>query len=113
MVPSKMFRGKAVLVVLSLMALCGGARAQSGRGNVSGTVHDSTGAVVPGAKVSVTNVATNETTALETGASGDYTAPNIPVGTYNVRVQKEGFNEADVKNIIVNAVETARIDVSL
>ncbi|HZS53312.1 MAG TPA: TonB-dependent receptor [Bryobacteraceae bacterium] len=104
---------RAVLAVVSLTALSVGAWAQSGRGNVSGTVRDSTGAVVPGAKVSVTNVATNETTALETGASGDYTAPDVSVGTYNVLVQKEGFSQAQIKNIIVNAAQTARADITL
>src|SRR5581483_5400443 len=103
----------AVLAVVSLTALSVGAWAQSGRGDVSGTVRDLTGAVVPGAKVSVTNVATNETTALETGASGDYTAPDVSVGTYNVLVQKEGFSQAQIKNIIVNAAQTARADITL
>ncbi len=113
MVPSRIFWRKAVPVVALLMAACCSAWAQSGRGNVSGTVRDSTGAVVPGAKVAVTNMATNETIALETNASGDYTAPNVSVGTYDVRVQKEGFNQADVKDVIVNAAETARVDVTL
>lgn len=104
---------KAVLVVVATLALGCAAFAQSGRGNVSGTVHDSTGAVVPEAKVTVTNMATNETTELQSNSSGDYTAPDIPVGAYVVRVAKPGFSQSEIRGVTVNAGETARVDVSL
>lgn len=113
MVGSRSFALKAGIAVVLVMAACRGAWGQSGRGSVSGTVHDSTGAVVPGAKVSVVNTATNETSTLETNGSGDYTVPDVAAGTYEVRVQKEGFSQANVTNVVVNAQESTRVDISL
>ena len=74
-------RATAVLVVL--LASCSFVWAQSGRGSVSGTVHDSSGASVPGAKVTVINSATNERYDLTTNDAGDFTAADLPVGTYS------------------------------
>ncbi|HEX4748711.1 MAG TPA: carboxypeptidase regulatory-like domain-containing protein [Bryobacteraceae bacterium] len=113
MIPRWIFLRKAILVVFSLALFCWAAFAQSGRGTISGTVHDSTGAVIPDAKVTVTNMATNETTEQTTGASGDYTVPDVPVGSYLVRVQKQGFSVAEVRAVTVNASNTARVDISL
>jgi hypothetical protein len=65
--------------------------AQIDRGAIVGQVTDSTGAVVPGAKIQVTNVNTNTSIALEANDQGLYTASNLPRGTYRVVVSKEGF----------------------
>jgi hypothetical protein len=87
--------------------------AQSGRGNVSGTVRDSSGASIPAAKVKVTNSATNESYDLTTNSSGDFTAADVPVGSYSVNVQKEGFGPAAINGLTVNAAATARADVTM
>src|SRR4051812_32011591 len=86
---------------------------QSDRGSISGTVSDSTGAVIPGSKVVVTNVATNATLNTTSSESGDYTAPNLPVGVYSVRVEREGFKPSLLNNVNVNAGLNARGDVTL
>ena len=64
---------------------------QSERGTISGTIHDASGAVVPGAKVSVTAIATNSTQVYTTTDSGDFTAPSLAVGQYDIRIEKPGF----------------------
>lgn len=87
--------------------------AQSERGSISGTVHDKTGGVVPGSKVTVTQTATNAATAVTTNDSGDYTIPSLPVGVYNVRVEKAGFQPAQVSGLTLNAAMNARADVTL
>ncbi len=87
--------------------------AQSGRGSVSGTVHDSSGASVPGAKVTVINSATNERYDLATNDAGDYTAADLPVGSYSVRVEKQGFSQSEIKGLTVNAAATVRADVTM
>jgi hypothetical protein len=87
--------------------------AQSERGTISGTVRDTSGAVVPGARVTVTNMATNSVVSLASLESGDFTAPNLGVGQYAVRVEKEGFRPAVVSNITVNAATNVRTDVTL
>ena len=112
-VPSRIFSHKTILAFIVSIVFCSAALAQSGRGSVTGTVHDSSGAIVPGARVTVTNQATNQTIELQSNASGDYTAPEVAVGSYEVRVEKQGFSQADVKGLTVNAGETARADVVL
>src|SRR6478672_2717234 len=87
--------------------------AQSDRGSISGTVSDSTGAVIPGAKVVVTNASTNATLNTTSSEAGVYTAPNLPVGVYSVRVEREGFKPALLNNVNVNVGLNARGDVTL
>ncbi len=113
MIPVRIAVGRVVLTVGALFCTCFSTWAQSGRGNVSGTVRDSSGASVPRAKVTVTNTATGEVADLSSNDSGDYIAADVPVGTYQVRVVKEGFNQADIRGVVVNAAETARVDVTL
>src|SRR4051812_17804532 len=66
--------------------------AQSERGTISGTVLDGSGAVVPGAKITLTNSQTGVAFSLPSNASGEFTVPQLPVGTYTVRFEKEGFS---------------------
>jgi Carboxypeptidase regulatory-like domain len=87
--------------------------AQSERGTIAGTVRDSTGAVVPGATVKVTNTATNLVTNLVSNDSGDYIAASLPAGNYNVSVSKAGFRAVDLKGVTVDAATTVRGDVTL
>jgi len=87
--------------------------AQSERGTITGTVLDSTGAVVPGARVTVTNVATNVSSPARSTDSGNYTVASLPVGLYSVRVEKDGFKPALHSAITLNAASTARVDVTL
>jgi hypothetical protein len=58
---------------------------------ISGTVHDSTGSVVPGAQVTATQTGTGLTRAATTGSNGAYLLQSLPVGPYKIEVKKEGF----------------------
>ena len=87
--------------------------AQSERGTISGTVHDASGAVVPGAKVSVTATATNTTQVYTTTDSGDFTAPSMAVGQYDIRFEKTGFRTAELRGVTVNAATSVRADANL
>src|SRR5580658_6939483 len=73
-----------VVVAVSIVSL-----AQSG--SIAGTVTDESGAVVPGANVTVRNTATNQSHKTASGAGGTYTVTDLPVGPYEITVQKEGF----------------------
>ena len=86
------------------------ALAQSERGTISGTVQDATGAVVPGAKVTLTNSQTGVTFSLPSNASGEFTVPQLPVGTYTVKFDKEGFRQAAVTGIVLDASMSVRVD---
>src|SRR5437667_1919239 len=86
---------------------------QSERGTITGTVADSTGAVVPKARVIVTNLATKLVSESQSNDAGGYTAASLPVGPYTVRVEKEGFRPVVRSGIELNAASTVRVDVTL
>ena len=84
------------LAVLLFLVICVGtslpAWAQSlSTGTVAGSVIDPTGAVVSGANVTLTNIATNVASTASTNASGRYTFVDVSPGIYNVAITKEGF----------------------
>lgn len=87
--------------------------AQTDRGLITGTVKDATGAVVPGAQVTATHVATNTNFRADTTSSGDFTVPSLPVGAYKVRVEIQGFKSHVLENVILTAGGTTRADVQL
>lgn len=78
----------AVLIAASL-AMVGIASAQTATGQITGTVRDSSGAVLPNAKVTVTNQGTRVTRDTVSTGSGDYTFRLLPVGTYTVSAEQK------------------------
>src|SRR5687768_1391060 len=60
-------------------------------GEINGTVSDSSNATVASAVVTITNTATNVARRVQTNESGNYTAPFLPPGSYNVQVEHAGF----------------------
>src|SRR5207244_3148571 len=94
-------------------ALSGSVFGQSERGTISGTVHDSSGAVIPAARVTATNIGTNSAINVASNETGDYTIPSLPVGLYNVLVEKEGFRPAQITGLTLNAAANVRADVTL
>lgn len=96
-----------------LLVLCASVWAQSERGTITGAVRDASGAVVAGARVVVTSSATNSTSTQITNGSGEFTVPNLTVGSYSVRVEKEGFRSALLKDVVLNAASEVRADISL
>ncbi len=91
-----------------LLLMCAGtAMAQlSGKGEITGTVADKTGAVVPGATVAATNGATGITTKTETTGAGSYTFSNLDPGIYTVSTTAQGFAKQTQENIHVNGMES-------
>ncbi len=87
--------------------------AQSTFGTILGTVRDTSGAVVPGATVTLTNTGTTAVRTATSNASGDYVFNNIDVGTYSVIFTAAGFEKNSVAQIVLTARETRRIDASL
>ncbi len=105
--------------ILSVFAIAfifaGGATisfAQS-NGSLSGTVSDTTGALVQGATVTVKNVATNAERTVVTNEDGRWTITVLPVGTYSISYQKEGFQKAVNENIEVEASVPRTLDAAL
>lgn len=86
------------LLVLSLL-FCSSLRAQVDTGTVLGSVHDSTGAVIPGADVTLTNQAQGTHFTTKTNNEGNYQFSIVRIGTYSVMVEVTGFASAKRENI--------------
>jgi hypothetical protein len=100
----------AVLVALSVpMAL----RAQEITGSITGTVTDPSGAVVPGAQVTATNVAQGTNWPTTTNAAGVYNFPRLPVGPYTVKAEAKGFQAAALQQFDLEMNQVARMDIKL
>ena len=89
------------------------ASAQQGRGTMSGTVTDASGAAVPGARVVITNAGTNATFPTATNEVGFYTAPAMPVGAYTVSVEKDGFKKSVRSGITLQVDQRAELNFQL
>jgi hypothetical protein len=92
----------ACLLAILFLVNCPAAKAQTFRGTILGTVNDSSGATVAGAKVTIRNVDTGvERTSLTT-VDGQYIVPELPVGTYKVTIEKTGFQTSVTTGIVVD-----------
>jgi len=77
------------------------ASAQTSGGAIRGTVSDPSGALVPGASITIEEISTSENWRLVSSSAGLYNAPNLPVGRYNLTVKAPGFSTAEHTNIDV------------
>jgi len=106
----RLFMMLSMLAVVSALSI--GTFAQGIRATVTGRVIDSSGAVMPKAKVTITNTGTNETRVVETGDEGDYTIPQLPPGDYSLSVEQSGFKKA-VQRFTLETGQGARVDITL
>lgn len=99
----------ALLFLSLLLAVTFSAGRVSGQavyGSIFGTVTDSSGAAIPGAKVTITDPGKNITYTVETNSAGNYTQTRLIPGTYRVRVEAPSFKAGVLENVVVN-VDTA------
>ena len=89
------------------------AAAQAVTGTVLGTVTDSTGAAVPGATVTLTNLGTGLTRAIVTDTAGEYTAPSLPTGKYKLVAELPGFKTVTLPNVDLGVDQHLRFNVQL
>ena len=87
--------------------------AQTNRGSISGTITDATGAVIPGAVVTITNVGTNQAQKLTTSGDGAFTASSLEPVVYRITVEAPGFKKSLIDNIKVDTSSTASVNVAL
>src|SRR5215831_12409272 len=88
-------------------------QSQLGTGAISGTIQDSTGAVVPDVQVTITQKETGLTRTVQSSASGQFLAPVLPTGTYHVIATKPGFANLDQDNVTVDVGGTAHLQMTL
>lgn len=85
----------------------------SGYATISGTVTDTTGAVVPDANVTITNVDTGAKRETVTGSGGDYAVPYMPPGHYSVTVMRAGFKTTTQPRVVLTASQVATVNILL
>jgi hypothetical protein len=100
-----------LMLAMSLFSLRGWT--QGAVGTIVGTVVDSSGAVLPGARVTVTNVGTTVAVQTKTTSAGDFAVPYLKPANYAVTVEASGFEKAEVSSITLVVGQTARVDVVL
>jgi hypothetical protein len=101
------------VLVLFLFALIGVSAFAQETASITGTVTDQSGAVVPNAKLTLTNVATGISRVLVSNGSGRYDAPDLNIGSYTLKADAPGFKSYSQTGITVNVNATLRVDVAL
>jgi hypothetical protein len=104
---------RIVLALIATLLVATPAWAQFETGNVVGTIKDSTGAVVPGAKVTLTNTQTGVTNEKSSDANGSYEFFTVRPGTYVITAEKDGFSIALVDNVQVTVGARQRVDLNM
>ena len=104
----------AALLVLGVLSLGIAAEAQTSNSAVIlGTITDKAGAVVPDANVGLMNTATNETKTTTTNAAGEFVFPNVPPGTYTLKISKTGFATTTFANIKADVTKSYSYNATL
>ena len=104
---------RAIAFGLCLLSLPVAAFSQTANGTITGTVTDSTGALVAGAAVTVTNTDTGMANSTVSTGTGNYTAPNLQPGPYSVTITSAGFKKYTRNGLGLAAAQTLRVDASL
>ncbi|MBZ5597699.1 MAG: TonB-dependent receptor [Acidobacteriia bacterium] len=113
-----LFSARCSLVILFVAALflfgiIGQAAAQQATAQLTGTVRDPTAAVVAGAKVTLKNSNTNIARTVDTNKEGDYLFTLVPIGTYELTVEQQGFSKAVQRGITLDVNQNAHLDITL
>ena len=104
-------RRSAVLWIFAVAFTAGLCQAQEG--SITGSVHDSSGAALPKAVVTISNSQRGLSRSATTNDSGDYLISGLPAGSYDVVVKAAGFQQYQVKDLVLRVAEKARADATL
>ena len=99
--------------ICTIIFLASPAFGQDVNGTITGIIHDTSGAVVPGALVRARNVGTQAQFDTHTGPEGTYFLRSIPIGLYDIEVEATGFKRHAAKGIRLQVNDVARYDASL
>jgi Carboxypeptidase regulatory-like domain len=102
-----------ILLAFAYLASAWGVAAQVQNGQITGTVADSSGAIVPGAKITARNPATGYDISVQTNEAGIYTTNELTAGIYIVRAMAQGFKTAEASDLVLNAGTVLRVDFKL
>jgi len=106
-----MMRGvRGFLLVAGILLLSAVSANAQAIGSIFGKITDSTGGVMPGVTVTVTGTGLQQPLVSVTGATGTYQFPNVPIGTYSVTFELDGFKKAVHPNVKIDSSFSAQID---
>ena len=106
-------RVPGLAVAVFLVASFAGAQSTAINGAIEGVARDATGAVLPGVTVHLTNIDTGAQRTLTTGSDGGFRALLLPLGTYTVRGEMQGFKAVERTGVKLSAGQTATINFTL
>ena len=89
------------------------ASAQETTGTITGSVTDQTGAVLPGVSITLRNTNTDLSRTVVTNENGSYTATLLPIGTYEVTFQLQGFQQVTIRNVTLHVNDRLQLDTKL
>jgi hypothetical protein len=98
------------VVVLALLLLGVTFLASAQEGTIVGTVTDPSGAAVPNVTITITQVETGHERTFTTNDAGQYAAPSLPIGNYDLRATSTGFKVEVTKGIVLNVSDRIRVD---
>src|ERR1700747_1602264 len=98
------------MVALVVVICCHDSLAQAVYGSIFGTVTDSSGAVVPNATITVTDVAKGTSSTVQTDASGEYRVQHLIPDTCSVSAEASGFKKATNSDVVVYADTAPKVD---
>src|SRR5437870_13604855 len=98
----------AVVFVFALPAF-----PQGNTGRILGNISDPSGALIPGASITITDVERGTSRSLVTDEAGAYNAPSLPPGTYRIRAELQGFKTVERTNVVLEVGKELKIDIAL
>src|SRR5437867_9047493 len=104
---------RTLMVIFATILFAHAALGQALSGTIVGTVTDSTGALVPGVSVTLTNEGTGFTRTVITNENGRYVAYSFPTGSISVTAEQPGFQKLVRKGIVLTAADTITVDLQL
>ena len=105
--------GVRLAILLAAFTILFATHALAQEATIVGTVTDPTGAAVPSADIVITNTDTGVTRSLPSNGDGQYVAPDLVIGHYNVRVSATGFKASEQKNLVLAVGDRTRVDFKL
>src|SRR5262245_8254132 len=106
-------RMRIVTSILLLLLIPVAGFSQAANGRITGTITDASGAVIPGVTVEVTNAQTGVAFSTISTETGDYSAPNLPPGSYSISASLSGFKKYNRTGVSLAAAQTVKIDIPL
>jgi len=105
-----MTRTPVLVCVLVLISFVTMAKAQTDQGQIAGTVKDASGAIIPGAKISVRNQKTNLERTTESNSDGSFVVANLSPATYTITGKSEGLGPTEFSNVDLQVGEVRKVD---